>query len=34
MEWLERKDHKPLKLSIDEIKDLIKVYKAKCKELM
>ncbi|WP_439236721.1 recombination protein NinG [Lonepinella koalarum] len=34
VEWLERKDHKPLKLSIDEIKELIRVYKAKCKELM
>ncbi|TCK68080.1 NinG protein, partial [Lonepinella koalarum] len=34
VEWLERKDHKPLKLSVDEIKELIRVYKAKCKELM
>lgn len=33
VEWLERQDHAPLKLSVDEIKDLIKVYKAKCKEL-
>ncbi|WP_455647942.1 recombination protein NinG [Lonepinella koalarum] len=34
VEWLERKDHKPLKLTIPEIKELIRVYKAKCKELM
>ena len=33
VEFLERKDHPPLKLSFEEIKDLIKVYKAKCKEL-
>lgn len=33
VEFLERKDHPPLKLTEDEIKDLIKVYKAKCKEL-
>ena len=33
VEFLERKDHPPLKLSVEEIKDLIKVYKAKCKEL-
>lgn len=33
VEFLERKDHPPLKLSIDEIKELIKAYKAKCKEL-
>lgn len=33
VEFLERKDHPPLKLTIDEIKDLIKVYRAKCKEL-
>lgn len=33
VEFLERKDHPPLKLTIDQIKDLIKVYRAKCKEL-
>lgn len=33
VEFLERKDHPQLKLSVEEIKDLIKVYKAKCKEL-
>lgn len=33
VEFLERKDHPPLKLTIDEIKDLIKVYRAKCREL-
>ena len=33
VEFLERKDHPPLKLSVEEIKDLIKAYKAKCKEL-
>lgn len=33
VEFLERKDHPPLKLTIDEIKALIQVYKAKCKEL-
>lgn len=33
VEFLERKDHPPLKLTDDEIKALIKVYKAKCKEL-
>lgn len=33
VEFLERKDHPPLKLTIEEIKDLIKVYRAKCKEL-
>lgn len=33
VEFLERHDHQPLKLSIDEIKELIKVYKAKCKGL-
>ncbi|WP_425591898.1 recombination protein NinG [Haemophilus parahaemolyticus] len=33
MEFLERKDHPLLKLSVEEIKDLIKAYKAKCKEL-
>lgn len=33
VEFLERKDHPPLKLTTEEIKDLIKVYKAKCKEL-
>ncbi|WP_289394411.1 recombination protein NinG [Mannheimia haemolytica] len=33
VEFLERKDHPPLKLTIEQIKDLIKVYKAKCKEL-
>lgn len=31
--FLERQDHPPLKLSVEEIKDLIKVYKAKVKEL-
>ena len=33
VEFLERKDHPPLKLSVEEIKDLIQVYKVKCKEL-
>ena len=33
VEFLERKDHPPLKLSVEEIKDLIKAYKAKVKEL-
>ena len=33
VEFLERQDHPPLKLSVEEIKDLIKVYKAKVKEL-
>ena len=33
VEFLERHDHQPLKLSIDEIKELIKFYKAKCKGL-
>ncbi len=33
VEFLERHDHQPLKLSIDEIKELIRVYKAKCKGL-
>lgn len=33
VKFLERKDHPPLKLTTEEIKDLIKVYKAKCKEL-
>lgn len=33
VEFLERKDHPPLKLTIEEIKDLIKVYRAKCREL-
>lgn len=33
VEFLERKDHPPLKLTIGEIKELIKVYRAKCKEL-
>lgn len=33
VEFLERKDHPPLKLTIEEIKELIKVYRAKCKEL-
>ena len=33
VEFLERHDHQPLKLSIDEIKKLIRVYKAKCKGL-
>lgn len=34
VEFLERKDHAPLKLDVDEIKGLIKVYRAKCKELV
>lgn len=33
VEWLERQDHPPLKLTVDEIKALIKVYKAKVKGL-
>lgn len=33
VERLDRKDHPPLKLSVDEIKTLIKVYKAKVREL-
>lgn len=33
VEWLERQDHSPLKLTVDEIKALIKRYKAKVKEL-
>ena len=33
VEFLERHDHQPLKLSIDEIKELIKFYKATCKGL-
>ena len=33
VEFLERQDHPPLKLSVEEIKDLIKAYKAKVKEL-
>lgn len=33
VEFLERKDHPPLKLTVDEIKELIRVYKAKVKEL-
>ena len=33
VEFLERHDHQPIKLSIDEIKELIKFYKAKCKGL-
>lgn len=32
VEWLEGK-HEPLKLTIDEIKELIKVYQKKCKQL-
>lgn len=32
VEWLESK-HEPLKLTIDEIKELKKVYQEKCKEL-
>ena len=31
--FLERNDHPPLKMSVDEIKAQIKVYKQKCKEL-
>ena len=33
VEFLERQDHPPLKLTIEEIKEQIKIYKAKCKEL-
>lgn len=33
VEFLERQDHPPLKLSVEEIKDLMKAYKAKVKEL-
>lgn len=33
VEFLERKDHPPLKLSVEEIKELIKVYQAKVREL-
>ena len=33
VEFLGRKDHPPLKLSVEEIKDLIKVYRAKVREL-
>ncbi|MBN6711434.1 recombination protein NinG [Haemophilus haemoglobinophilus] len=33
VERLDRKDHPPLKLSVDEIKALIQVYKAKVREL-
>ena len=33
VEFLERKDHPPLKLSVEEIKELIKVYRAKVREL-
>lgn len=33
VERLEQQNHPPLKLTIDEIKDLIQVYKAKVKEL-
>lgn len=33
VEYLERQDHPPLKLTIEEIKEQIKIYKAKCKEL-
>ena len=33
VEFLERKDHPPLKLSEEEIKELIKVYRAKVREL-
>lgn len=33
VEFLERKDHPPLKLDVDEIKALIKTYKAKVKAL-
>lgn len=33
VEWLERQDHPPLKLTVDEIKALIKRYKVKVKEL-
>lgn len=33
VEFLERKDHQPLRLTVDEIKSLIAVYKNKIKEL-
>lgn len=33
VEFLDRKDHPPLKLGVPEIKELIKTYKAKVKEL-
>ena len=33
VEFLERKDHPPLKLSVEEIKELIKVYRAKVRGL-
>lgn len=33
VERLEQHNHPPLKLAVDEIKDLIKIYKAKVKEL-
>ena len=33
VEFLERKDHEPLKLTVDEIKDLIAVYKKKIKNI-
>ena len=33
VEFLERQDHPPLKLSVEEIKELIKVYRAKVREL-
>ena len=33
VEFLERKDHPPLKLSVEGIKELIKVYRAKVREL-
>ena len=33
VEFLERKDHPPLKLSVEEIKELIKMYRAKVREL-
>ena len=33
VEFLERQDHPPLKLTIEEIKEQIKIYKAKVKEL-
>ena len=33
VEFLERQDHPPLKLTIEEVKEQIKIYKAKVKEL-
>jgi hypothetical protein len=33
VEFLERKDHQPLKLTVDEIKEKIRIYKDKIKSL-